>query len=314
MTSADETANGQMKGRVFDIQRYSIHDGPGIRTTVFLSGCPLRCKWCQNPESNTADSKLFFLKESCVGCGACVRVCPHHAISIVDGKAHTDRALCEACGICTTVCIPEGREVVGETMTVDEVVAKALEDKMFYDGSGGGVTLSGGEVLMQPDFAAAILKRCKDEGVHTCIETCGFAKWERFEKILPYVDLVFYDFKNMDSKKHEEGTGIGNELILENAARVYNEARKPMHARVPTIPGYNDSDENMEALADFILEKMGPDVEVNLLPYHSMGDSKNDRMEMPEEGRFEAKPPSNEHMEHLRSLLEARGLTATIGG
>lgn len=310
MTSADQ----QIKGRVFDIQRYSIHDGPGIRTTVFLSGCPLRCKWCQNPESNTPDSKLFFLRESCVGCGACARVCPHHAISIADGKAVTDRALCEACGICTTVCRPEGREVVGRTMTVDEVMEKALEDKMFYDASGGGVTLSGGEVLAQPKFAAAILRRCKEAGVHTCIETCGLASWERFEQILPYVDLVFYDFKNMDSAKHKQGTGAGNELILENVARVYNEARKPLHARVPTIPGFNDTDENMEALADFILGKLGPDVEVNLLPYHSMGDSKNDRMEEAEEGRFRAAPPSDEHMEHLRGLLEARGLSATIGG
>lgn len=301
-----------VKGKVFNIQGYSIHDGPGIRTTVFFSGCPLRCLWCQNPESCTMEPKLFFMSEKCIGCGKCVPVCPNGAITIIDGKAKTDRDKCNACGECVKVCPTEAREIVGETKTAGEVVKKVRQDELFYKTSGGGVTISGGEVLMQPEFALAILKLCKQAGIHTAIETCGFAKWEVFSKVLEYTDLVLYDFKHMDSAKHKEGTGVGNELILENAIKVYHEAKKPIAARVPTIPGYNDSRENISALAQFIVEKLGKDVKVHLLPYHHLGESKTERMEG--EVVFSAEVPTDEHMEELRALVESYGLTAVIGG
>lgn len=301
-----------VRGKVFNIQGYSIHDGPGIRTTVFFCGCPLRCLWCQNPESGTMEPKLFFMSEKCIGCGKCVSVCPNGAITIVDGKAKTDRNKCNASGECVKVCPTEAREIVGETKTAGEVLKKVRQDELFYKTSGGGVTISGGEVLMQPEFALAILKLCKQAGIHTAIETCGFAKWEIFAEILEYTDLVLYDFKHMDSEKHKEGTGVGNELILENAIKVYHEAKKPIAARVPTIPGYNDSRENISALAQFIAEKLGKDVKVHLLPYHHLGESKTERME--QEIVFTAEVPTNEHMEELRVLVESYGLTAVIGG
>ncbi|HHU04952.1 MAG TPA: glycyl-radical enzyme activating protein [Clostridiales bacterium] len=301
-----------VKGKIFNIQGYSIHDGPGIRTTVFFLGCPLRCLWCQNPESVTLEPKLFFIAEKCIGCGRCVAACPKGAITIVDGKAVTDRSKCTVCGECVKVCPTDAREIVGETKTAGEVVKRVRQDELFYKTSGGGVTLSGGEVLMQPEFAYAILKLCKDAGLHTAIETCGFAKWEVFSKILEYTDLVLYDFKHMDSAKHKEGTGVGNELILENAIKVYHEAKKPMAARVPTITGYNDSKENMDALARFIVENLGKDVKVHLLPYHHLGESKTERME--QEVTFTTDVPTDEHMEELRALIASYGLNAVIGG
>jgi pyruvate formate lyase activating enzyme len=253
------------------------------------------------------------MEEKCVGCGKCVKKCPENAITIINGKASTDRSKCTACGACVKDCPTEAREIVGKITTTAEVVKEIRKDEIFFKDSGGGVTLSGGEVLAQPEFAIAILKLCKDAGLHTAIETCGFAKWEIFAEILKYTDLVLYDFKHMDSQKHKEGTGVGNELILENAVRVYHEARKPIAARMPTITGYNDSEKNLEELARFITGKLGKDVVLHLLPYHRLGESKKDRMEDAEE-RFSAQVPSDEHMEKLRAIAESYGLKAVIGG
>lgn len=303
-----------IEGRLFNIQPYSIHDGPGIRTTVFINGCPLRCRWCQNPESLTVSTKLFFMKEKCVGCGACAAVCPKKAVSIVDGKAVTDRVLCDACGLCVAPCPVDARSLEGETKTVGEVVDRVLQDKLFLIPSDGGVTVSGGEVLTQPMFVAAILRLCKEAGITTCIETAGFGSWEAFEVILEYCDLVLFDFKNMDDEKHQWGTGVSNQKILENAQRVYHEAKKKMRARVPTIPGYNDSEENFRKMCLFIVNSLGTDVHVHLLPYHTLGESKRDRMEMDEQNRFTAERPSDAHMEELKQLVESYGLSCQIGG
>ena len=303
----------QMKGRVVNVQGYSIHDGPGVRTTVFLSGCPLKCAWCQNPESHTMESKLFFLREKCVGCGACETACPAHAVSLRDGKAVTDRDLCDGCGTCAALCFQGARELSGFEITAGELAGRVLRDRIFFEGTGGGVTLSGGEVLSQPGFASAVLSLCKGEGVHTAIETCGYGTWESFKGVLDYTDLVLYDLKHMDSSVHRTGTGVGNELILENAVRVYCEARKPMAVRVPVIPGFNDSEENIVATALFTASRLGPEVRIHLLPYHRLGESKNDRLEA-ESGRFRAEPPLPERMEKLRALMAGYGLEVVVGG
>lgn len=301
-------------GIVFNIQGYSIHDGPGIRTTVFLSGCPLRCKWCQNPESNTMQPKLFFMAEKCTGCGRCIPVCPQGAITMGEnGISVTDRKLCNACGECIKVCPADAREISGKTMTAGEVIEKVLKDKIFYKASGGGVTISGGEVLTQAEFTGAILQLAKQNELHTAVETCGFGSWESFMKFLPYTDLVLYDIKHMDSERHKFGTGFGNEIILENAKRIYKELKIPMAVRVPTIPGYNDSKENIGATAKFVAENLGKDVKVHLLPYHKLGESKHARMEDDHEA-FVSEVPTNEHMEELRSYVESFGLTSVIGG
>ena len=303
----------QIKGRIFNIQGYSIHDGPGVRTTVFLSGCPLRCRWCQNPESQTIEPKLFFLEEKCTGCGACQIMCPYQAISLSEGKAVTDRATCRGCGACIPACLHGAREISGYEITAGELVERILRDRIFFEGTGGGVTLSGGEVLAQPDFSTAVLSLCKAENVHTAIETCGFAPWETFKGILEYTDCVLYDFKHMDTDDHRAGTGVGNELVLENAGRVYHEARKPIAARVPVIPGFNDTQANMEALASFISMRLGHDVRVHLLPYHRLGESKNDRLENTA-SRFAAQPPQAEQLKQLQAIIERFGLEVRIGG
>ncbi len=303
----------EKEGKVFNIQGYSIHDGPGIRTTVFLSGCPLRCLWCQNPESNTMDAKLFFLSEKCVGCGRCIPVCPNGAIHMTDeGRVANDRTKCTACGACVKVCPVDAREISGEVMTAGDVVKRVMKDKIFYDTSGGGVTVSGGEVLAQSDFTAAILQLSKENGLHTTIETCGFGSWENFMKFLPYTDLVLYDIKHFDSEEHKKGTGFGNELILENAKRIRQELHLPMAVRIPTITGFNDNFANMGATANFVVKELGTDVKVHLLPYHRLGNSKHERME--DDITFTADIPTDEHMEELRAYVESFGLQAQIGG
>ncbi len=302
-----------IEGRLFNIQPYSIHDGPGIRTTVFLNGCPLHCRWCQNPESLTVSTKLFFMKETCVGCGRCAAVCPKQAVKIVDGKAVTDRMLCDACGLCVEPCPVDARSLEGETKNVGEVVDRVLQDKLFLLPDNGGVTCSGGEVLTQPRFVAAILRLCKEAGITTAIETCGFGSWEAFEVILEYCDTVLYDFKNMDPEAHKWGTGQSNERILENVQKVYKTG-KQLYARMPTIPGYNDSEDNIRKMCMFIVNKLGTDVKVNLLPYHNLGDSKLDRMEQNPYNRFEAERPTEEHMNELAAIVESYGLECKTNG
>ncbi|MCC8078978.1 MAG: glycyl-radical enzyme activating protein [Oscillospiraceae bacterium] len=301
-------------GAIFNIQSYSIHDGPGIRTTVFLTGCPLKCRWCANPESQRLGQKLFYYPEKCKGCGACIAVCHAAAVSPNGQTVKTDRALCDGCGACVDRCSFGARELSGRSISVDEVIKQATVDKVFFDASQGGVTLSGGEVLSQPGFAIAILRRLKELGIHTAIETSGFCSWDIFSQVLEYVDLVLYDLKHMDSKRHEWGTGVGNELILENSKRIVHTASKPLIARVPVIPGFNETEENMQKTADFVVKELNSDIHVCLLPYHNLGESKNDRMEVAQDLRFISSIPEDSYMQNLKELFELRGLTAQIGG
>ena len=305
--------DGDLRGVIFNVQHYSIHDGPGIRTTVFIKGCPLSCVWCQNPESQKIKPLIFFDREKCTGCGNCVPVCPEGATDISEGKSRTNRELCQGNGSCTEVCPNEARHLMGRYATVDEVFEDINSDTIFYQRSGGGVTLSGGEPLAQPEFTVSLLKMCRDAGMHTTLDTCGYAEWERLRQVLDYVDLVLYDFKYMDPAEHEKHTGVSNELILDNAVRIYREGSLPMLARMPIVPGYNDSVANIEATARFIADKLGDSMKIHLLPYHRLGETKYERLE--QIGNLvHIQPPTEEYMLELKQVFESFGLTSEIGG
>lgn len=306
-------AAGDVTGVVFNIQRYSIHDGPGIRTTAFLKGCPLQCVWCQNPESQLRRPQIFFVRERCSGCGACAQACPQGAIEVIEGVARTDRARCIGCGDCTEVCPNDARNLMGRMATAQGVFEELAADEIFYQRSGGGATLSGGEPLAQPEFSTRVFRLCRDAGIHTTLDTCGYAGWDTMRRVLEHVDLVLYDFKHMDPGQHQRYTGVPNELILENAKRIHHELRIPMLARVPVIPGYNDTMENLAATARFVATELGDSVGVHLLPYHRLGEAKHERMEQPGKS-IDAQPPSDARMEEVRKLFESFGLTVHLGG
>ena len=300
-------------GQIFNIQGFSIHDGPGIRSTVFLKGCPLRCDWCQNPESQRTQAEILFLADKCDGCGKCVAACPAGAISLIGGSVLTDRGRCGAQGACVTACAAGARELIGRTTTADDIVAEVMKDSAFYAGSGGGVTLSGGEPLFHPTFAAEILRLCKVAGLHTTLDTCGYATWPKALRVLQHVDLVLYDFKHMDSEQHLRGTGVPNELILDNARRIYHELRIPIFARVPVLPGFNDSDENMSATARFIATELHSSVPVHLIGFHRFGDGKRARLER-EPMSLSLTYPDQAKLQHIQEIFASCDLQTVIGG
>ena len=306
----------ELTAPVFNVQTYSIHDGPGIRVTVFVKGCPLRCRWCANPESNLARPQLMTYAAKCTACGRCVAACPQKAVSI--GTLHdkpcaiTDRELCVECGACVDVCPCEAREIVGREKTVREVLEQVLKDKLFIDASGGGMTVSGGECLAHPDFTEALLYAAKEQGLHTAIESSSFASEAVFDQVLRYVDLALLDIKHMDSDIHRELTGVPNEQILSNIRHAVHDLKKNVTVRVPTIPGYNDSEENIRATARFVKEELGQDVGIHLLPYHRLGESKNESLGKVMD--LSVSVPSDEHMQDLKRIVESYGLYCQIGG
>lgn len=262
-----------MAGKVFSIERYAVHDGDGIRTIVYLKGCPLRCLWCANPEGQEERSQLFFFPDRCIGCGRCVDVCSFGAAHRDEnGRIEHDPSRCRGCGNCVDICNTVARQLFGRSMEVDEVVAEVLKDRPFYRRSSGGVTVSGGEPSMQPEFTAELLRECRVNGIHTAIETCGYTSWGNLATIADHLDLVLYDIKHMDLEEHLRLTGVPNGLILENLLRL-SARGLPIIVRVPVIPGYNDSPHNLETLATF-LEKLPSLGGVNLLPYHNYGSGK----------------------------------------
>ena len=302
---------------VFNIQKFSVHDGPGIRTTVFFKGCPLRCAWCHNPESQLAGPELMFDARKCTGCGFCTRACEQGAISIApEGKARTDPARCIACGRCTDWCPREAREVVGapdQRMTVRELMPRLLEDRQFYERSGGGVTLSGGECMVQDaGYLEELCRALKHEGVDVAVDTSGHAPPVTFERLLPWVDRWLYDIKLLDPLEHERWCGCTNELILSNL-ELLAAAGANVNIRIPTIGMVNDDDASMVAVAEYIKSHVGI-VPVNLLPYHTTGSSKYERLGRPYPSeRFGV--PTDERMEHLRGLFLERGFQdVSIGG
>lgn len=264
-------------GIVFNIQKFSVHDGPGIRTLVFLKGCPLRCQWCSNPESNLGHPEVLYNSSKCIGkeeCDYCTKICQTGAITESAGKIAINRDLCTNCTDCAAVCPAKALEVCGLLMTVDEVLNAVEEDSIFYSRSGGGITLSGGEPLMQADFAAGLLQEARRRGMDTAIETTGFSDWTNIKKVFEYVDTVYFDIKCMDSAKHKQGTGVANEKILENFIRICTEfPMKPIVVRTPVIPNFNDTKEDIESIVNFLKSIPRP-IEYELLEYHRFGESK----------------------------------------
>ncbi|WP_127075548.1 glycyl-radical enzyme activating protein [Rhodomicrobium lacus] len=259
-------------GIVFDIQHFSVHDGPGVRSTVFLKGCPLTCRWCSNPESQKHLPELLHFEKLCTLCGICVEECPNGALAVADNELRRDETACKLCGLCVSVCPQDARQLSGRRMTVEEVSTEVRQHWRIFMQSGGGVTLSGGEALAQPAFTGALLGVLHDElGFHTCLDTTGFLPWESFETLLPAIDLILLDLKHMDDARHREATGIGNARILENA-RHLGERGFPVIVRLPLIPDYNDTDDNLHALGRFMQTVRLPKIEV--LPYHEFGVSK----------------------------------------
>ncbi len=301
----------EKEGIIFEIERYAVNDGPGIRTMVFLKGCPLRCMWCANPESHKRELQLMYWKTRCIGCMRCIKECPCHALSFSDGRIRIDRKLCKLCGRCTEVCNSMALTAVGRRMTVSQVMEQVRRDEAFYSVSGGGVTFSGGEAFAQSGFLIALLKASKQHGYHVCIETSGYAGWEAVKEAAKYADIFLYDFKCMDSVRHSDLTGVSNEGILDNYKRLAA-LGADIIARIPVIPGCNSGRENFSLIADF-LEENNPGCRVDLLPYHALGASKYERLGI-SYGLPEIKPPSPEFMEEAKRYFSGRGFEVTVGG
>ena len=289
-----------VRGTVFNIQRYNMHDGDGIRTIVFLKGCGLRCKWCANPEGMLATPQLRLQSAKCVGCGACASVCESGACRFSEGAAAMRWDVCTSCGRCAAVCAAGAREIVGRSMRVEEVMDEVRRDFHFFRRSGGGLTLSGGEALLQRDFACALLQRAHDEGMHTAIETCGCVPWSAFEAVRAHVDLFFFDLKHMNPDAHRALTGRDNAQILENARRLAASGARIVF-RTPVIPDLNDSEQNIAETARFVAD-IGKR-ELELLPYHQYGMGKYAQLGL-EYTLAQIAPPEEEHMRKLRSIVE----------
>jgi len=282
MKTAASSLSGQTikLGRIFQIQRFSIQDGPGIRTTVFLKGCPLCCLWCHNPESVQAGQEVFFSASQCMGCGYCFEHCAQHAHRMVDGVHVLDREACVACGECGKGCYTGALEMVGYEASVEEVLAEVLKDRPFYETSGGGMTLSGGEPLTQFEFSRALLAAARESGLHTCVETSGFAPFEHLLALLPLVDLFYIDCKETDPARHQDYTGVTLARIVENFTRL-DALGVVTVLRCPIVPGLNARDDHFLGIAA-LANRLHHVKEVHILPYHPLGRSKLERLGKPD--------------------------------
>ena len=293
-------------GRVFEIQRCSLHDGPGIRTTVFLQGCPLHCVWCHNPEGISVRPLISFQMAKCVGCGQCFNVCPHEAHVIAEGLHVLDRQRCEVCGTCVEGCYARAIEGVGRQMSVAEVLDLVRRDRPFYQTSGGGLTLSGGEPTLQFDFARALLGAARAEGLHCCVETCGFGPAGHFAELLPLVDLFLFDLKETDERRHFAYTGVSPERILANLRLLHDRGGR-VRLRLPLIPGYNARPEHFAAAAELVHSLPGLEG-VELMPYHRLGTGKLERLGLEVEGSVPIEPPGEAVVKSWVAAFAALGV------
>lgn len=269
-----------LDGITFNVQQFSTEDGPGIRTTVFMKGCPLRCVWCHNPEGLRPKPDLLWYDVRCIGARDCLRACPENALNLTADGMRIDRERCTVCGACAQACPAAALEIIGRGWTPDELMAELLKDKVFYETSGGGVTFSGGEPMMQADFLGEVLPRCHEAGLHVALDTCGLAPWERYERIMPFVNLALLDIKILDAERHTRATGVDNIGILENARRM-SEAGKPMWIRTPVIPGHTGDLENVRAIGRFIRDSLRTVERWDLLAYTNLGRPKYHRLDLP---------------------------------
>jgi pyruvate formate lyase activating enzyme len=311
ISARDDGVTLSTTGMIFDIKKFSIHDGPGIRTTVFLKGCPLSCAWCHNPEGIAPARQVMVWENRCLRCGTCMTLCSAGAIHAVGDGFVTDRDVCVLCGECVANCPAGAREITGREVTVAEIMADVAKDTIFYDESGGGVTFSGGEPLLQSKFLRSLLQTCREREIHTAVDTTGFAAPTVLDRISHLVDLFLYDLKLMDDEKHRQYTGVSNALIHSNLKRL-SAGGHAIVIRVPIIPGVNDDDENITRTGEFV-STLAHRHRVDILPYHNTAEDKYRRL-----GGAYRLPglhaPTPERMEHIAATLRGFGLHVTIGG